>query len=354
MSAQMNAQDFARLLKTHPEMLEDANRFTTLLRETYPNEKGNVNLMTAAHEAGVVSMLRSGSSGERLLTRIMIPLMDDYGITEERARWVAELWRDAYAAATEGTPATETHAAAPSLPETDPSCFKVEPNQQGCAITKYTGPNAGEVVIPAKLNGKPVTEIGLEAFRGSFGATSIIIPRGVTKIGERAFQSCHDLTSVTIPDSVTEIGDLAFCDCFDLADVTIPRSVTKIGMSAFQSCAMTSVIIPDSVTEIGGGAFQYSNLHKVTIPGSVAKIESGTFTNCGALTSVTILDGVTEIGKWVFEDCHSLTDVTLPGSVTKFGERAFNRCHFHLVFHAPAGSAAEKYAKEHHITFETI
>ena len=44
-------------------------------------------------------------------------------------------------------------------------------------------------------------------------------------------------------------------------------------------------------------------------------------------------------------------DVVIPESVTVIGEKAFSFCANNLTIHAPAGSYAEQYAKEHNIPF---
>ena len=94
-----------------------------------------------------------------------------------------------------------------------------------------------------------VTRIGVRAFYGCTGLTSITIPDSVTSIGNSAFYGCTGLTSITIPDSVTDIGANAFRDCTGLTSITIPDSVTNIGANAFRDCTgLTSITIPDSVT----------------------------------------------------------------------------------------------------------
>ena len=286
----MDAKDFGQLLKDHPEMLDDPKKFAAILRDIYPSEKGNVNLIITACNAGVVSMLRKSELDSLLTTRIINLLMDDYAIAEEKARWAAELWTDAYyffrhgelrereqPKAASNAKAEKTPEAAQAKPaeakkpvpkpappvapviEMDPSCFEIEETDSGCAITKYVGPKAEQIVIPAYINGKRVTEIRGEhwsAFEGYTNLKSVTILEGITKIGNDAFYKCTSLKSVTMPKGVTEIGERAFKGCTSLTSVTISEGVTKIEQEAFCDCkSLTSVTIPKSVTEFGGGGF---------------------------------------------------------------------------------------------------
>ena len=168
-------------------------------------------------------------------------------------------------------------------------------------ITKYIG-SATEVVIPAEIEGYPVTSIW-----------------------SWAFYDCSSLTRITIPDSVTSIGSWAFCSCDSLTRITIPEGVTSIDYRAFDDCeSLTSISIPDSVTIIGEGALAWcSSLAKVIIPGSVTSIGDFACDGCSALTSITIPDSVTSIGDCVFRDCSALTSITIPEGLTSIGDSAF-------------------------------
>ena len=221
------------------------------------------------------------------------------------------------------------------------------------------GEEVKDLVIP-----DGITHIGINAFSGCSGITSVTIPNSVTSIGELAFRNCNSLTSVhitdldawcnisssyygnpltyahhlflngeevkdlVIPNSVTSIGSGAFSGCSGLTSVTIPNSVTSIGAQAFRECSgLTSVTIPNSVTSIGAEAFrECSGLTSVTIPNSVTSIEGGAFRECSGLTSVTIPNSVTRIGGYAFYGCSGLTSVTIPNSVTRIGGYAFYGC----------------------------
>lgn len=113
-------------------------------------------------------------------------------------------------------------------------------------ITSYKG-SATEVIIPAEIGGKAVTEIGEFAFspkksritkpKAEFRETitRVDIPDGVVLIGFGAFHGCSALAEINIPSSVTKILAQAFCGCATLTQVKIPESVQLIGWRAFSA-----------------------------------------------------------------------------------------------------------------------
>ncbi|WP_220369027.1 leucine-rich repeat domain-containing protein [Prevotella sp. Rep29] len=87
-------------------------------------------------------------------------------------------------------------------------------NKSQTELIRYLRRKQGTYTIP-----NSVTSIGLGAFYGCRGLTSVTIPNSVTSIGLGAFQECTGLTSVTIPNSVTSIGEVAFYNCSGLTDI---------------------------------------------------------------------------------------------------------------------------------------
>jgi len=117
------------------------------------------------------------------------------------------------------------------------SNLKYEIKGDAVTITGCDSKASGALTIPATMEGKAVTSIGVN--RLGLGAsafcslTSITIPDSVTSIGNFAFYECSSLTSITIPDSVTSIGNLAFRKCLSLTAVTFLGNAPKAGEFVF-------------------------------------------------------------------------------------------------------------------------
>lgn len=244
-------------------------------------------------------------------------------------------------------------------------------------ISGYRGKET-TVKIPGKIGKNTVTAIGESAFRqkendlSGFGPEEVILPGTITSIGPRAFENTY-FYQIDLPDSVTVIGERAFsrsmilrirlpaglqeigpdtfAGCWQLRKADIPESVGKIGEGAFWRCSSLSAIrLPPKLSRIGRRAFCGCALSEIAIPNGVKNIEDETFAVCRRLSKVILSEGVEQIGSWSFCFCNVLSDLYLPESVTFIANDAFRSCP-RLSIHAPAGSYAGQYAKEHNIRF---
>lgn len=219
-------------------------------------------------------------------------------------------------------------------------------------INAYEG-SASEVVIPAEIDGVPVTMLHVGVFRDCKTVTRIFLPEGITVIPDEAFSGCSNLVSVNIPSTVTHIGHWAFKDCNKLQTLTLPEGLVTLSNAAFQRAEGLSgvLVLPSTLTGLDGYTFsRCDDLQGIVIQSDL--ILGAADMSCSALEFVYIREGaaVTFASKSTFEA--GLKIVIIPASVTSIHEEAFAACN-KLVIVTPAGSYAEQYAREHWIVCNT-
>ena len=277
-------------------------------------------------------------------------------------------------------------------------------------LTGYKGTDK-EVVIPERIGKTPVTALRADVRKSSwergifgYGTTAVTIPDSVTSISNYALHGLINVENLRIPPQLTEIGPGAFSGC-RLAEARIPQGITEIGKEAFCQCEeLKYVELPQSLKRIGEGAFYGCGLTSVVVPAHVEEIECGAFKRCVALCSVVLPEGLRVIGNDAFAGCTALKTVVLPEGLEILENRAFAETgitslvipksvkqmdgdpffccenlkdvtilagmeylhdglfvvsgitgkHYDVTIHAPAGSAAEDFAKRNNLKFAAL
>ena len=238
-------------------------------------------------------------------------------------------------------------------------------------ITGYSG-TSPDVVIPAEIDGKPVTVIGEEAFHGT-GIQTIVLNEGLERIEACAFWE-SSITSVTFPKSLCYIGASAFYFCENLEYVRFLNSNCEMGYdncfspfiecdNNYGGCFLKTVYCPTGSSEYycdwgfngnhEGGDGAWTFVEESPIPDSTLRWsldengvmtisgddeafpafsdEMGNWTHwCDAYSNVTSIvfetPYLTSIGSGAFADFTGLTSLELPDTVESIGKDAFNNC----------------------------
>lgn len=228
------------------------------------------------------------------------------------------------AAETAAAAAEETTTAEKKLDPNDPlsGIEYEETGDGGIRITKYRWSSAKNIVIPAEIDGKPVTEIGDECFKYCYGET-VSLPDTIRVIGERAFMFCSYVESIEVPKGCVRIGTHAFDSCARLEEVKIPDTVTFIGFSAFEDSPYDEKL-SDEFVELGDHIlYRYNGeAEEVRIPKGFKYIGEYAFEAKKELKSVQIPASVIEIYDMAFEGCDDLAKIEVDDSIERIAPNA--------------------------------
>ncbi len=216
-------------------------------------------------------------------------------------------------------------------------------------IEGYTGDDSA-LDIPAEIEGKPVVEIGMNAFIENTNLVSVTIPDSVTILNVGCFGYCTNLKNVTLGNQVLEISGHAFCDTA-IEQITLPDSVACIGDNAFSGTKISEISIPPAVDSLSLRCLAETNLEHITVPGNVKTICRIAFKGNQFLKTVLIEEGVEKIDEEFLNGCNSLKSIAIPASVTDLSEKALDGCTpgtGKLKIYVVAGSVAESIINENY------
>lgn len=206
------------------------------------------------------------------------------------------------------------------------------------SIDGCRGTCPASLVIPATLDGYPVTKISSYAFDGESAITSVSMPNSIVWIGYKAFWGATDtvkspgipavtsgnIASVALSSSLVTIRGYAFASQPRLVTMTLPNTVTTIEPYAFRhDTGLTAINVGTGLTTLGAWAFHdCSSLTSITLPAGVTSIEKATFFGDTSLATVSLPSGITHMGQYSFSGT-ALTSVALPSSLTTIDQSVF-------------------------------
>lgn len=355
------------MLRQHGASLDDKKRFTGLVKDLFPEQAKNVNLLLMAYNMGIAQDIQTTARiNNTFAFRYVKRLMGDYGLSRVNADWIVSVWCFCYGEKILGKPCEimlQKQGSGPAIREEQPisgkrygELFTYRRSRQGngLAVTGFSGENKRTIIFQNKSGNTPVIEIADESFCKQ-EIEEVICTEGIAYIGKMAFAECSHLHQAVLPITVKEIGDEAFEKCIALKSVSLPLCLERIGTEAFKGSGLKTIEIPKSVYWIGEGMLAGCiRLEHVSIPANIDRIPRRMFEECISLCKVELHEQLTEIEDRAFFGCSALELLVIPDSVKQIGQDAFSGINKKFIIQCSFGSYAEEYARKNKIKYQLV
>lgn len=194
------------------------------------------------------------------------------------------------------------------------------------AFKKFKNTN----IIQAVNIPKGYKSIGLSAFEGFTGLTSITIPGSLEMLSSYSFESCTALQTVNFAaDTASKltINLKSLKDCSSLTEIALPKRLSSMNAGVFTGCtALQQITVADGCTNfVSDGNNLYVKEDDVD---GYSLIGYAAGQNATDLTIPSEVNGkpVTSIFRLTFQNNAKLQSVTVPASVTNFQSSCFDGC----------------------------
>lgn len=117
------------------------------------------------------------------------------------------------------------------------------------------GSDTETVVVPERIEGKPVMGIGPEAFKGLTKIRKVSIPSTIRQIDHNAFAYCTGLEELNLSEGLETVGNYAFLMCSSLKELVLPDSVASVGIWGFAYCKGLRTVSVPGRTALGMACF---------------------------------------------------------------------------------------------------
>ena len=248
------------------------------------------------------------------------------------------------------------------------------------------------LVVPERIDGLMVTEIGDGAFAGLLRVREIDLPSSVVRIGAGAFVNCIDLRRLRFPTGLKDDDPSWLIGCERLEDVVLPGAATSFSedflssflpkrvmlgakvrrfaapdrwapvlrefaidadnpwLSTDGACLysrdgkkLLSVVVHRSVCDVADGCEEIARkafaddveLKSANLPDSLVQIGASAFAGSG-LIRLEVPESVRSIGSRAFSRCDDLRDVELSRGLESIGDEAFAHCRSLVHLSIPA------------------
>ena len=81
------------MLRQYENSIDDKRQFTALVKDIFPEEAKNINLILMAYNMGIAQDIQKANLlNNTFAFRYVKQLMDDYGISRVNADWIVSVW----------------------------------------------------------------------------------------------------------------------------------------------------------------------------------------------------------------------------------------------------------------------
>lgn len=361
-------QDFEAMLRQYENSIDDKRQFTALVKDIFPEEAKNINLILMAYNMGIAQDIQKANLlNNTFAFRYVKQLMDDYGISRVNADWIVSVWCTCYGNKVLGKAcdiSIQKQGEGPAIKDDRTSSagksygdlFEYEKSSKGIglAVTNFHGEKNQTIIFQNKSGNEPVIEIADNSFRKSQIEESILT-EGIKYIGLNAFSDCEKLHQVVLPISIEEIENSAFENCGNLKSVSLPMLLKTIGDAAFKGTGLRTLDIPKSVFWLGDELLaNCKSLEHISVPENIGKIPDRMFEGCESLKKVRLHEKLTAIGEKAFFGCSVLDFIVIPDSVQEIGQDAFVGTDDMFIVQCSFGSYAEQYCRKNKLKYQLV
>lgn len=216
-------------------------------------------------------------------------------------------------------------------------------------ITGATDTVTGQLIIPAVIDGYPVTAVADGAFENELGLVSVIVEAGLERL-DGAFRGCSGLSEAVLPEGLTTLRG-TFADCTQLGEIMLPASVRYLGSRTFANTALTMIRLPAGLREIGSACFAGAALQSVELPEGLERIDEQAFFGLADQMRVRIPASVKYIGRLAFP-CR-IEELLVCGTTTSSANEPFSGAQT-VYCHRSAPIAREIKEPTHRIYFDEL
>ena len=355
------------MLRNHQASLDDRKKFTALVKDLFPDQAKNVNLLLMAYNMGIAQDIQTASHiNNTFAFRYVKQLMDDFGMSRVNADWIVSVWCSCYGAKVLGKacdvsvqkqgsgPAIQGEQSSSGKAYGDLFTYERSRRGKGLAVTGFQGNKNQTIIFQNRSGNTPVVEIADNSFSNS-PTEEAILTEGITYIGLNAFSGCDKLHQVVLPISIEQIEDGAFENCGSLKSISLPMALKTIGDEALKGTGLRTFDIPKSVFWLGDGLLaDCKSLDHVTIPENIGRIPDHMFEGCTNLKKVELHEHLGVIGERAFFGCSSLDFLIIPDSVKLIGKDAFTNTDKQFIIQCSFGSYAEEYARKNKFKYQLV